>query len=183
MPTAHICSKLQGLIANCLLNIYNQISNRNLKHGQNRILMSLPKTCSFYALPQIRKGKDHPVSFQVKNPELLSLSQKHIQSVRESYWLNFQYIQNFISSLTAMTISILDQATTISHLDSCNKFLTGFLPLCGLFLSFFFKYKIYCQVGFHTTPSAHPNRCPPQYPSPTLPSLSPPINPQFILSF
>ena len=32
----------------------------------------------------------------------------------------------------------------------------------------FFKYEIYCQIGFHTTPSARPNRCPPQYPSPTL---------------
>ena len=39
---------------------------------------------------------------------------------------------------------------------------------------FFSIYEIYCQIGFHTTPSAHPKRCPPQYPSPTLPSLPPP---------
>ena len=31
----------------------------------------------------------------------------------------------------------------------------------------FSVYEIYCQIGFHTTPSAHPNRCPPQCPSPT----------------
>ena len=47
----------------------------------------------------------------------------------------------------------------------------------------FLIYEIYCQIGFHTTPSAHPKRCPPQYPSPTLSSLPPPINPQFVLSF
>ena len=39
---------------------------------------------------------------------------------------------------------------------------------------------MYCQIGFHTTPSAHPNRCPPQCPSPTFLSLPPPINPQFV---
>ena len=38
---------------------------------------------------------------------------------------------------------------------------------------FFSIYEIYCQIGFHTTPSAHPKMCPPQYPSPTLPSLPP----------
>ena len=53
-----------------------------------------------------------------------------------------------------------------------------------LFFSLFiFKYEIYCQIGFHTTPSAHPNRWPPQYLSPTLASLPPPINPQFVLNF
>ena len=42
---------------------------------------------------------------------------------------------------------------------------------------------IYCQIGFHTTSSSHPNRCPPQDPSPTCPSLPPSIHLQFILSF
>ena len=51
------------------------------------------------------------------------------------------------------------------------------------FILFYFLYEIYWQIGFHTTPSAHPKRCPPQYPSPTLSSLPPPINPQFVLSF
>ena len=44
------------------------------------------------------------------------------------------------------------------------------------FLSFFFFFffnEMYCQIGFHTTPSVHPNRCPPQCPSPTFPSLPP----------
>ena len=36
-----------------------------------------------------------------------------------------------------------------------------------VFLFFFSIYEIYCQIGFHTTPNAHPKRCPPQYPSPT----------------
>ena len=49
------------------------------------------------------------------------------------------------------------------------------------FISFLID-EIYCQTGFHTTPSAHPNRCPPQCPSPNFPSLLHPINPQFILS-
>ena len=44
------------------------------------------------------------------------------------------------------------------------------------FLSCFFFlfsiYEVYCQIGFHTTPSAHPKRCPPQYPSPTPPNTS-----------
>ena len=59
--------------------------------------------------------------------------------------------------------------------------------LCGysnliFFLSFFILNIIYCQIGFHTTPSAHSNRCPPPCPSPTFPSPPPPINPQFVLS-
>ena len=33
-----------------------------------------------------------------------------------------------------------------------------------MFIYFFSIYEIYCQNGFHTTPSAHPKRCPPQYP-------------------
>ena len=52
-----------------------------------------------------------------------------------------------------------------------------------IYLFIFSIYEIYCQNGFHTTPSAQPKRCPPQYPSPTLPSLPPPINSQFLLSF
>ena len=36
-----------------------------------------------------------------------------------------------------------------------------------------FFFEIYCQIGFHTTPSAHPKRCPLQYPSPTLPPSHP----------
>ena len=40
---------------------------------------------------------------------------------------------------------------------------------------FFSRYEIYCQIGFHTTPSAHPKRCPPQYPSP--PQAAPPPPP------
>ena len=41
--------------------------------------------------------------------------------------------------------------------------------------TFFFSiYEIYCHIGFHTTPSAHPKRCPPQCPSPTHNSLPPP---------
>ena len=53
-----------------------------------------------------------------------------------------------------------------------------------LFLLFiyFFKYEIYCQIGFHTTPSAHPNRFPPQRPSPTFRSLLPVINPHSVSS-
>ena len=48
----------------------------------------------------------------------------------------------------------------------------------------FFKiYEIYCQIGFHTTPSAHPNRCPLQYPSPTLPFLPPPHQPSVCSQF
>ena len=46
-----------------------------------------------------------------------------------------------------------------------------------LFL-FFILNVIYCKVGFHATLSAHPNRCPPQCPSPTFPSPPPLINPQ-----
>ena len=48
---------------------------------------------------------------------------------------------------------------------------------------FFILNITYCQIGFHTIHTAHPNRCPPQCPSPTFPSLPPPINPQFVLSF
>ena len=40
-----------------------------------------------------------------------------------------------------------------------------------LLLSYLFFSIIYCQIGFHTTPSAYPNKCPPPCPSPTL--LSP----------
>ena len=29
----------------------------------------------------------------------------------------------------------------------------------------FFKNMIYCQIGPHTTPTAHPNKCPPRCPS------------------
>ena len=32
---------------------------------------------------------------------------------------------------------------------------------------------IYCQIGFHTTSSAHPNRCPPQYHHPPSPPSHP----------
>ena len=45
----------------------------------------------------------------------------------------------------------------------------------------FFFNIIYCQIGFHTTPSAHPNKCSSQSPSPTFPSPPPPINPHFAL--
>ena len=60
-----------------------------------------------------------------------------------------------------------------------------FVLTCSIFYLFFIFliYETYCQIGFHTTPSAHPKRCPPQYPSPTLSSLPPPINPQFVFSF
>ena len=48
-----------------------------------------------------------------------------------------------------------------------------------LYTLFYFSiYEIYCQIGFHTTPSAHPKRCPPQYPS-----LPTPINLHFVLRF
>ena len=33
---------------------------------------------------------------------------------------------------------------------------------------------IYCQIAVHTTPSAHPNKCPPQCPSSIFPSPLPP---------
>ena len=58
-----------------------------------------------------------------------------------------------------------------------------FLFYLFIYLFIFSIYEIYCQNGFHTTPSAQPKRCPPQYPSPTLPSLPPPISPQFVLIF
>ena len=38
---------------------------------------------------------------------------------------------------------------------------------------FYFLNIIYCQIGLHTTPSAHPNECPLQCPSPTFPSPPP----------
>ena len=41
---------------------------------------------------------------------------------------------------------------------------------------FIFKNIIYCQIGFRTTPSAHPNKCPPPCPSPTFPSPPPDMN-------
>ena len=45
---------------------------------------------------------------------------------------------------------------------------------------FIFKY-ILLQNCFHTTPSAHPNKWPPQCPSPTFPSPPLRIKPQFVL--
>ena len=48
--------------------------------------------------------------------------------------------------------------------------------LWSTFFSFLFLMNIiYCQIGLHSTPSAHPNKCPPQRPSPALPfSPTPP---------
>ena len=35
---------------------------------------------------------------------------------------------------------------------------------------FIYLFNIICQIGLHTTSSAHPNKCPLQCPSPTFPS-------------
>ena len=65
----------------------------------------------------------------------------------------------------------------IFSIDSGKKlFIYLFIYLC-------IYYEIYCQIGFHTTPSIHPNRCPPQCPSPTLPSLTPPHQPSVYSQF
>ena len=50
-------------------------------------------------------------------------------------------------------------------------------------LFFFSIYEIYCQIGLHTTPSAHPKRCPPQCLPPTFPSLPPPHQPSVYSQF
>ena len=54
------------------------------------------------------------------------------------------------------------------------NFLVYFFLFVFLFVGF---YIIFRQIGFHTTPSAHPNRCPLQCPSPTFPSPPTPIYP------
>ena len=44
-------------------------------------------------------------------------------------------------------------------------FILFYFILFYFIILFFSIYEIYCQIGCHTTPSAHPKRCPPQYPS------------------
>ena len=73
---------------------------------------------------------------------------------------------------------------SLNLLPSYPELLSTAPPYLSFNMYIFFSiYEIYCQIGCHTTPSAHPKRCPPQYPSPTFPSLPTPINPQVIPSF
>ena len=74
------------------------------------------------------------------------------------------------------------EAFQVNCLNLCRKKRT-----CISFFSFFLNVYffilniIYCQIGLHTTPSAHSNRCPSQCPSLIFPA--PPTSPSTLSLF
>ena len=93
--------------------------------------------------------------------------------------------QEFSSSALYLLeiLQIFSQKTVLSLVIFSYLYSVHFYFLFTFTYFYFILFNIiYCQIGFHTIPSAHPNRCPPQCSSPTLPSPSPPINPEFVLS-
>ena len=99
--------------------------------------------------------------------------QDYLQGSRAPFgiWLSssFLCIAKWIALKIKIMLSILSASCFFKNVFSlvCCFYLFVCFYLFILLL-FFILNIIYGQIGFHTTPSAHPNRCPPQCPSPTI---------------
>ena len=86
-------------------------------------------------------------------------------------WFNYFVTGNLDLLIPLSTSPILPPTSPLLFFVFKNLFFVGFFLLC-LFCLFF--NIIYCQIGFHTTPSAHPKKCSLQCNHPLSPTPHPP---------